>query len=241
MYFEHSQLSNTLPCPPHTLAQSDIVACGLAVWAHCFQMEMPKDWGHTQTHTHGHDLQQTQLESENTCNTFVFGLYPSIKTVAPPFFSYFHCQITRAACLSWGCAAVREFLGKDYSMENIFRGITQKVPFAFGLLLSASCAKVEKVPFLISRQQPWHKAHFHCFVRFSANSATYWLFSSFFRPHGSFGSGCPPSWLTRHIKQHFYPIIKKMGLTLSPDKCEQLCSVLQYTVSYLSAVWCWCH
>lgn len=35
---------------PHSHTQGNIVECGLAVWAHCFEMEMPEFWGHTQTH-----------------------------------------------------------------------------------------------------------------------------------------------------------------------------------------------
>lgn len=90
---------------------------------------MPEDWGHTQTHT---TYSKAQVESENICYTFLFGLCPLIKTIAPPSFGNFHCQITWTACLS--CAAVREFLGKEYSIENLFTG----GPFAFDPLLSVT-------------------------------------------------------------------------------------------------------
>ena len=121
---------------------------------------MPEDWGHTQTHT---TYSKAQLEAENICYTFLFGLCPLIKTVAPPSFGNFHCQITSTACLS--CAAVREFLGKEYSMENLFNG----GPFAFDHLLSVTrvaqsyIKKVEMTLFFCQRPNGVrHISHFYC-------------------------------------------------------------------------------
>lgn len=124
------------------------------------------------SNTHRHNL---QLESENTCYTFLFALCPLIKTIAPPLFSYFHLPDNMDSMPQLnvcGCEGIpwKEIFHGKHSQSNNTRN-----PLCVWSSL-VSCAKVyiKKVElwktFFISFERPngvHHNAQLYCFARWS--------------------------------------------------------------------------